>query len=457
MGGYILCLILLMTAHFTRATHIVGGHIDVRPISGLTYQINVTLWSNTGSSVQPGVNRLYINGEPIETIEPFETTGEWLDLGFERAYATYSTIYNFPSPGVYEVGYAEFNRDAGMVNFSNSVDTPFFIKTTFKIDPILGSNQTPRAAPFGFGSARIGQDFHFDPAIRDSDGDSLSFHVAIPLSSDSTTVEDYQFMNDFADDFYVSPVSGQFSIINPRVIGKYTLALKVREWRNLGEEKTMISESIYDIYLNVQLEARNVGARVDVADFKCMGMGELHQVSIQGTAGAKVYISSDHDGDIYIDGGVLSDVESLTLSSLGRGEFDVEFINNESETADIGLLHLVVIDTSNHVIGSGSLLFSANCSSLSSSIITSVTDNENYTVSCYPNPVKDVLNVDLARITGRSVEIQIYNSIGREVYWDSIIATDQPLQFAVEGLPKGIYLLKVVYDKKQHTERIVLD
>ncbi|MEM8893973.1 MAG: T9SS type A sorting domain-containing protein [Bacteroidota bacterium] len=457
MRGYILCLILLMVAHFTWATHIVGGHIDIRAISGLTYQINVTLWMDTGSSVAPSISNLYVNGELIDVIEPFTLTEQRLNLGFERSLTTYSTMYNFPSPGIYEVGYTEFNRDAGMLNFSNSVDTPFFIKTSFKIDPVLGSNETPRTAPFFWGSASVGQDFHFDPAIRDTDGDSLSFHLAVPYSSDSAQVDDYQFMSGFADDLYVSPISGQFSIINPKVVGKYTLALTVREWRDLGEVKTLLSESIYDIYINVRSEVSSGNVRIDVPDFKCMPMGEIREINVRGASGTKVYISSDYDGIIYVNGRNLSAVDSITLNTIGRGDFSIEFPEDGSNTGHLGLIYLVVMDTSNQVIGSRSLLFSADCTSLSPAIISSVNEIDIPKINFYPNPVTDVLNVDLKSLLGLSVKIQMYNSIGREVYWDSIIATDQPLQFAVAGLPKGIYLLKLAYDKKQHVERIVLD
>ena len=68
-----------------------------------------------------------------------------------------------------------------------------------------------------------------------------------------------------------------------------------------------------------------------------------------------------------------------------------------------------------------------------------------------------VLNLDLSALGQLRVVLQLFDELGREVYWDQVSADVKPLHFALAGLPKGKYFLNIEYDKKQHVERFVLD
>ena len=77
----------------------------------------------------------------------------------------------------------------------------------------------------------------------------------------------------------------------------------------------------------------------------------------------------------------------------------------------------------------------------------SVNDNGGQQLAVFPNPVKDMVNIE-----GRDVaEIQVYNVLGVKV--KSFTNTNR---ISVEGLPEGVYLLRIA-DKEGNTflERIV--
>ncbi len=448
------CLLLLLSCQISSATHLRGGYISVRHISGLTYAINVELWTDTGSSVESDPGNLYLNGRKLaDDIEVTSESSGFIPAGPEISFSTYGVLHTFPAPGTYELAYYDYNRDAGILNIPNSVDTPFTVKTTMTIDPIYGNNSTPRPAPFAWGGASLGTDYFHLLGFNDQEGDSLSFHRAVPLSSDSTLVKGHQFLGEFGDSFFVHPVSGELQWLQPQVSGKFTFAIMVREWRKIGDGYVLISESVFDGMINAYDLGNNTMAIVDVENSNCLDFGQTHRINIALPEGpARAYFSSDYEGTIFIDGEILPPT-GISLDLQEDVSLDIEFVDDHPSSGTVNFLRLVIQDTSNFNIGSRALHFSNDCTS----IVTNIPEVDVQPIHFYPNPAKNVVQVDLSGLLGQVVEIQMYNSVGQEVYWDRLIADDKAMKFAVASLPRGIYLIKVAYDKKQHTERIVLD
>ena len=51
--------------------------------------------------------------------------------------------HTFPGPGTYVIFMEDPNRNDGVRNIPNSVNTMFSITTIIRIDPFVGSNSTP--------------------------------------------------------------------------------------------------------------------------------------------------------------------------------------------------------------------------------------------------------------------------------------------------------------------------
>ena len=92
---------------------------------------------------------------------------------------------------------------------------------------------------------------------------------------------------------------------------------------------------------------------------------------------------------------------------------------------------------------------SATGSTNSSQTISSVptTATQNTTLSVYPNPAYDQLNISLAPYTGLEGELQLLNGIGQVVATRNIESIDaSPIQIGLNQVNAGMYYLQVVVD-----------
>ncbi len=113
-------------------------------------------------------------------------------IGNDIEVLTYTFRHTYPGANTYKVSFREDNRNALVVNMTNSVNTAFYVETEFTINPNLGLNNSvvlrnppiDRATVVGSGSATIR--LLFDP-----DGDSLSFRLVVPFQRLNTPVLAY--------------------------------------------------------------------------------------------------------------------------------------------------------------------------------------------------------------------------------------------------------------------------
>ena len=92
---------------------------------------------------------------------------------------------------------------------------------------------------------------------------------------------------------------------------------------------------------------------------------------------------------------------------------------------------------------------SATGSTNSSQTISSVptTATQNTTLSVYPNPAYDQLNISLAPYTGLEGELQLLNGIGQVVATRNVESIDaSPIQIGLNRVNAGMYYLQVVVD-----------
>ena len=65
-------------------------------------------------------------------------------------------------------------------------------------------------------------------------------------------------------------------------------------------------------------------------------------------------------------------------------------------------------------------------------------------VNSYPNPFKDVINIEFIKATS-NIELRILNTLGEEVKYEKIVQNKDgsEIQIQVSDLPKGMYMLRV--------------
>jgi hypothetical protein len=172
--------VLLVLGAYNRgeATHIRAGEVTATLIScqNYTYRFTITGYTDLGSDVKFGGGEINFGDGVIETFETDKPDYEE-DLGDLRAIVIFYKEHTFPGPGIYKVSFREFNRNEGIVNMDNSVQTPFYVETEIKIDPFFGCNNTPVLLNPPIDDACVGVTYLHNAGAIDVDGDSLSYEI----------------------------------------------------------------------------------------------------------------------------------------------------------------------------------------------------------------------------------------------------------------------------------------
>jgi hypothetical protein len=75
-------------------------------------------------------------------------------------------------------------------------------------------------------------------------------------------------------------------------------------------------------------------------------------------------------------------------------------------------------------------------------------------VNIYPNPAQSSFTVDLRALQVPLAQLQLYNTIGQVVAQKT--TPNGEVNFDVQKLPKGMYLLKINTEKGSAVKRIVI-
>ncbi|MEP2024599.1 MAG: gliding motility-associated C-terminal domain-containing protein [Reichenbachiella sp.] len=286
------------------ATHIRAGEIVAVRISNsnLTYKFTVIGYTDTGSSVVFGGGEIdFGDGTVLNLSENAEASGT-IPLEDEVAYNFFEISHTFSAPGKYTVRYNERNRNAGIQNMSNSVDTPFYIETSILIDPFFGLNNTPVFLVPPIDKGAVGAKFLHNPGAYDSDGDSLSFRITDPKQSFDRVVNNYLDPNDpeFYDNyltgnedqndrptFGINAINGNVTWDAPGAPGEYNIAFIVDEWRKIEGEWFLLGSLTRDMQVIIE-DTDNERPEITPPPDVCVEAG--HTVN-------EIITATDPDGD----------------------------------------------------------------------------------------------------------------------------------------------------------------
>ncbi|MFY0652027.1 MAG: gliding motility-associated C-terminal domain-containing protein [Cyclobacteriaceae bacterium] len=247
----ILSVLFLAISFKTYATHIRAGEIVATRVSttSLTYKFSIIGYTDTGSTVIFGGGDIDFGDGTVINIEEgseFFIREELVDAEKLIAFNVFEIEHTFQAPGAYVIRFNEKNRNAGILNMSNSVDTPFYVETRILIDPFLGSNNTPIFLVPPVDEGAVGVQFIHNAGAFDLDGDSLSYKLVVPKQFKDREVDEYVDPNDpkfypnYAQGnedqnappkFEIDPITGDLVWDSPGTMGEYNVAFIVEEWR----------------------------------------------------------------------------------------------------------------------------------------------------------------------------------------------------------------------------------
>lgn len=292
-------LFLISLFQEVMATHLRAGEITVerRNCSSLTYTITITVYTDTGSEVKFGDGFLDFG----DGSEPFQLPQIdniiRADLGPQVAIASFTIEHTYSSPGKYKIGYVEPNRNEGVLNIDNSVNTTFYVETEINIDPFLGCNNSPVLLIPPIDRACPGVAFFHNPGAYDPDGDSIAFELVVPKKEVGTVVDGYVDPNEpkFYDNFNqgnenlngpptfsIDPITGEMKWDAPGTVGEYNVAFIVKEYRKINGEWFKLGFVTRDMQIIVE-DCDNERPELQIPEDICVEAGETIDEVIFGT------------------------------------------------------------------------------------------------------------------------------------------------------------------------------
>ncbi len=236
---------LMMLISFTgmMASHIRAGEIIAENInsSPLSWQFTLILFTDLSSDVQSTEVEFDFGDGTPKVIVPRDF---FFDFGNGTAENQYIVNHTFNSAigARFQISATEENRNGCIINFDNSVNTPFHVSTEIVLDAAVGINSTPRFTQIPVVNANFGQKWIFDSGGFDPDqGDSVSYEWTVPRLSTDTDVLNYRDPDVVAGGLTedgnaqaflnLDPVTGVIVWDAPNLLGCFNIAFNIVEWK----------------------------------------------------------------------------------------------------------------------------------------------------------------------------------------------------------------------------------
>jgi len=295
---------LILPVAQAEATHLRAGEITVERVNCTSrrFKVTVTVYTDTNctSCVLFGGSQDILDfGDGSRIFVP-ETPNTPYPGGGGIGIASRTFIHDFPAQGKYTISYIEPNRNAGVLNMSNSVGTTFYLETQIDLS-VLGCGNSPKLLVPPIDRACTGVAFYHNPGAYDEDGDSLSYELVVPFRDRNTPVTGYRDPNDpsFYSDFSVGNETGDgpatFSINGndgtiiwnapslPQTItqGEFNIAFVIKEWRKSNGQWIQIGFVRRDMQIIVE-RCDNERPRLEIPEDLCVTAGTIINETIFG-------------------------------------------------------------------------------------------------------------------------------------------------------------------------------
>lgn len=250
MKTFLRLLCLLLIGGQVSATHLRGGYIQTRSISGLSYEITATIYQEGSASVSVDESITVCFGDGTTQAVARQSLRFSSDgiLGI----STYRLVHTYAGPGTYTIATSLASRTPSL-NIVTTTQEPLTLTTTI----LTGSsgNRTPTLLlPQTSFRVGINQRLVFPLKATDDEGDSLVYALTLPRTSSSgnpcvsRTISPYQYPNDLArrGTFKIDRRTGDLTWDAPTQPGYFSVAITVSEYRNgllisqTNEEFTLI-------------------------------------------------------------------------------------------------------------------------------------------------------------------------------------------------------------------------
>tara|TARA_X000001036_G_scaffold421711_1_gene443854 strand:+ start:2722 stop:5529 length:2808 start_codon:yes stop_codon:yes gene_type:complete len=293
-----------------KASHIRAGEVIARRISNLTFEYEFTFigYRDTETNIEFGGGDFDF-GDGTVISGDFNVIETQLTNNIVRA--EFTLIHTYKAPNSYIVSYSEDNRNAGIANMENSLNTPFYTETLIIIDPFFGVNNTPILTVPPIDEGIPGARFIHNAGAFDIDGDSLAYYLVIPKMGKNSEVVLYRSLNH--PDFYTNFGQGSENLTPPSLdlneaygdliwdapgdvynlgssdcpsgvseCAEYNVAFRIEEWRKIGGKWYRLGYVTRDMQIIIY-EGDNEKPKLEIPGPICVTAGDQVVQAIVGT------------------------------------------------------------------------------------------------------------------------------------------------------------------------------
>ncbi|WP_165823782.1 T9SS type A sorting domain-containing protein [Pseudochryseolinea flava] len=365
----------------------------------------------------------------------FEMIDEYL------AFVQYTQEITFPTDDYYTVTYSEINRNAGVMNISRSVDTPFHIETAIVIDGSNPISSTPIGLTTPIFFARAGKPLSVSVASYQTESDvQLFYRLVVPKMGYKRLVDDYSLPENCTINPFTGCISWDGKYKTMTIVGDFILAVEIVSYR----KDKVIGRMVRDFQVTLTDEALPADISLDSEDdnetnnvFET-ALG-LNTISVLGES----LNAKELTAEVYSE---LGELVSVVISNENTGSVKRQLVNisfdvNTSLQRDVPYLlnvrlgakgnytfyqdYTILLNTINRTLELPSAIDSLN---------NLVEEPEEFVP--YPNPTIDFVNIE------RSVDkatIEVCDAKGASV---EITTSTRGFSFS-PSTPPGTYYLRM--------------
>lgn len=224
--GFFLFFSMILFVFQANATHQRAAEITYRYISGLTYEITLITYTYTPSPADRPQIEINWGDGTTSTVNRLQK----IDMPDDISKNIYVAQHTFPSASTFHISMLDPNRNAGVINIPNSVNIPMYVETELVINPFLGNDNSPVLLNPPLDKGCVGKPFMHNAGAYDTDGDSLSYRLAICRGYDGMNIPGYSYPA--GNIFRIDSVTGDLLWDSPLMEGEYNVAFLIEEWRD---------------------------------------------------------------------------------------------------------------------------------------------------------------------------------------------------------------------------------
>lgn len=261
------------------ATHERAGEIIYKHVDGLTYEVTIITYTYAPSLADRNELDIKWGDETSSTLPRVEK----IELGNDIRRNVYRGQHTYVAGGIFPISVEDPNRNYGIVNIPNSVNTPFFIESELVINPFLGINNSVELLnpPLDYGC--VNKLYIHNPGAYDPDGDSLAYKLTVCRGAGGLPILGYEYPM-ASNAFYIDEVTGDLFWDTPILQGEYNVAFIIEEWR-YGQRIGYVTR---DLQIHISACTNNPPYITTISD-TCIEAGDYLSFDVTAT---------DPDGDV---------------------------------------------------------------------------------------------------------------------------------------------------------------